>query len=83
MMTAEDSIILTFGIATGTYVGWHLYRNKLERARRIARKFREAGAISPQTAIKPEEIGISCREELLELLSKKTDDGRYYLVEKW
>jgi len=45
------------------------------------RKLKEAGAVSPGTAKKPEELGL--REKWLQLPQVgRTDDGRYYLKDK-
>jgi Flp pilus assembly protein TadB len=79
MITIEDLIILILGVATGCYVGMYLHRMRSQHARKIAKRFQDAGAISPKTAVKPEDIGISSKDEILELVTERTKEGRYYL----
>jgi Flp pilus assembly protein TadB len=82
MITIEDLIILILGVATGCYVGMYLHRMRSQHAREIAKRFQDAGAISPKTAVRPEDIGISSKDEILELVTERTKEGRYYLAER-
>jgi hypothetical protein len=47
------------------------------------KRLKEAGAFSPETAVKAEEVGITSRRMLKDLIEfknvKKTEDNRYYI----
>jgi hypothetical protein len=45
----------------------------------IKRKFKDANANSPESAVKPEEAGITWEGLWLELVAERTKDGRYFL----
>jgi len=45
----------------------------------IKKKLKEAKALSPETAVKPEEAGITWESLWLELVAERTEDGRYFL----
>lgn len=48
----------------------------------IAGKLHRAGAISPETAVKPEDAGLSKNDLFLDMIAEKTKDGRYYIEYK-
>ena len=58
----------------------------ISRQNRLIRAFREAGAVSPESAVKPDDIGIRegwvFRRMIAYGVFQGTEEGRYYLDPK-
>jgi hypothetical protein len=50
-----------------------------KREQEIAGKLQRVGAISPETAVKPQDARISKSDLFLDIFAEKTEDGRYYV----
>lgn len=88
LLIIAASVLLWYGgvtiegiasFVTASALGIYLWNKGVSR---VVRKLREIGATSPETAIKPEQAGITWESIYLELVAEKTKDGRYYLKKK-
>ena len=77
---------INYHIVSGAMLFFIIYFHLGYRFERILRKIAQVGALSPETAIKPEEAGITddWDKRALKRLVKEgklgvTEDGRYYI----
>jgi hypothetical protein len=73
-------------MSTGSIPGTVVAARKLARQNRLIRKFRDAGALSPATAVTLEEIGVEDPKTLRRMVDKgvfiEAGDHRYYMDSK-
>jgi hypothetical protein len=77
------------GIIIGMIVFFAVYFTGKHTDRRLVEKLQAKGAYTPQTAVRPEEAGITdeWHKRVLKRLAKEgkvvvTEDGRYYVIKK-
>jgi len=73
---ASANLESTISFVTASILGFYSW-NKITRS--VIRKLQEVKAYSSETAVKPEDAGITWESLWLELVAEKTKDNRYYL----
>jgi hypothetical protein len=79
LLYATTNLETAISFVTASLLGLYSW-NKITQ--NVVRKLQQSGAISPETAVKPEKAGITWESLWLELVAERTKEGCYYLAER-
>jgi len=79
LLYATTNLETAISFITASLLGLYSW-NKITQ--NVVRKLQQSGAISPETAVKPEKAGITWESLWLELVAERTKEGCYYLAER-